>query len=185
MGTPKTIGSAAIQAAIARLAAAISQRHAKTPALLLLGVANGGIGNMVEVPGTYLLFAEGAPSGPSNGSSIHHVGFLTRSYAQTKASLEDLGADITVDNAETGQILATLPDGVGVELQACDTATVFDDCPSLTGDIAFHHFHASSPDNEAIRQWYLDAFGMDAGEDRKSTRLNSSHMSESRMPSSA
>jgi pyrimidine operon attenuation protein/uracil phosphoribosyltransferase len=43
VGTPKTIGSAAIQAAIARLAAAISQRHAKTPALLLLGVANGGI----------------------------------------------------------------------------------------------------------------------------------------------
>ncbi len=43
MGNSKTIGSTEIQAAIARLAAAISTRHASTPTLLLLGVANGGI----------------------------------------------------------------------------------------------------------------------------------------------
>ena len=44
MATPKTIGSGEIQAAIARLADAISARHdgAKNP-LLLLGIANGGI----------------------------------------------------------------------------------------------------------------------------------------------
>lgn len=127
----------------------------------------GGI-PMLAVAGTYLLFAEGEPSGPSNGSSMNHVGFLTRSYEQTKASLEAFDATITVDNTETGQILATLPDGVGVELQACDTATVFDECPTLQGDIQFHHFHASSGDNAAIRQWYLDAFGMDEGERRGS-----------------
>ena len=42
MGTTKTISSAAIQAAIAQLAAAIAERHRHTPRLLLLGVANGG-----------------------------------------------------------------------------------------------------------------------------------------------
>jgi pyrimidine operon attenuation protein/uracil phosphoribosyltransferase len=39
----KTIGSREIQAAIARLAAAISARHPDSRGLLLLGIANGGI----------------------------------------------------------------------------------------------------------------------------------------------
>jgi pyrimidine operon attenuation protein/uracil phosphoribosyltransferase len=39
----KTIGSREIQAAIARLAAAISARHPDPRRLLLLGIANGGI----------------------------------------------------------------------------------------------------------------------------------------------
>ncbi len=43
MAASKTIGSKEIQAAIARLAAAISARHRSPGALLLLGIANGGI----------------------------------------------------------------------------------------------------------------------------------------------
>ena len=43
MATPKTIGPGEINAAIERLAAAISARHGNTPNLLLLGIANGGI----------------------------------------------------------------------------------------------------------------------------------------------
>jgi pyrimidine operon attenuation protein/uracil phosphoribosyltransferase len=39
----KTIGSGEIQAAIARLADAISARHPETSRLLLLGIANGGV----------------------------------------------------------------------------------------------------------------------------------------------
>lgn len=43
MATPKTIGSNQIQAAIARIAEAISARHGQTGPLILLGIANGGI----------------------------------------------------------------------------------------------------------------------------------------------
>ncbi|HVS54229.1 MAG TPA: bifunctional pyr operon transcriptional regulator/uracil phosphoribosyltransferase PyrR [Opitutaceae bacterium] len=43
MAPSKTFGPAEIQAAIARLAAAISERHPGKEALLLLGIANGGI----------------------------------------------------------------------------------------------------------------------------------------------
>ena len=43
MATPQTIGPGEIHAAIARLADAISARHAGKKNLLLLGVANGGI----------------------------------------------------------------------------------------------------------------------------------------------
>ena len=43
MAKTKTIGPGEIQAALDRLAAAISARHASTGKLLLLGIANGGI----------------------------------------------------------------------------------------------------------------------------------------------
>jgi pyrimidine operon attenuation protein/uracil phosphoribosyltransferase len=43
VGTPKTIGSAEVHAAIERLATAISARHPGRKDLLLLGIANGGI----------------------------------------------------------------------------------------------------------------------------------------------
>jgi pyrimidine operon attenuation protein/uracil phosphoribosyltransferase len=43
VGTAKTIGSADVQAAITRLTEAISNRHRGAKALLLLGIANGGI----------------------------------------------------------------------------------------------------------------------------------------------
>ena len=122
----------------------------------------GGI-PMLSVDGTYLLFTESAPEGGSQGTSTDHVGFLTRDYAQTKAALEAVNAEIAVDNTETGQIIASLADGVRVELQACGTPTEFDECGTLTGPIAFHHFHISSPDSEAIQTWYLDMFGMEAG----------------------
>ncbi|MEO7413773.1 MAG: bifunctional pyr operon transcriptional regulator/uracil phosphoribosyltransferase PyrR [Opitutaceae bacterium] len=43
MSTPKTIGSEQIQAAIERLANAITDRHPAGAKLLLLGIANGGV----------------------------------------------------------------------------------------------------------------------------------------------
>lgn len=132
----------------------------------------GGIGGMLSVRGVYLLFNGRAPSGGSQGTSMDHVGFLLRDYGETKAALEAVNADIAVDNAETGQIIATLPDGVRVELQACGTPTEFDECPSLAGPIAFHHFHASTSggamDGATLAQWYVDAFGMELGERRGS-----------------
>ncbi len=43
MAKHQTIGADKIQTAIKQLAAAISERHRKSPPLLLLGIANGGI----------------------------------------------------------------------------------------------------------------------------------------------
>ncbi len=45
MAKTQTLGSGEIHAALDRLAAAISARHASTEKLLLLGIANGGVGN--------------------------------------------------------------------------------------------------------------------------------------------
>ncbi len=59
MAKPKTIGSGEIHAAIERLAAAISARHAGEKNLLLLGIANGGVGLAERLA---LSLAKGAPT---------------------------------------------------------------------------------------------------------------------------
>jgi pyrimidine operon attenuation protein/uracil phosphoribosyltransferase len=43
VATSKTIGPAGVEAAVEQLASAIAQNHATSPALMLLGVANGGV----------------------------------------------------------------------------------------------------------------------------------------------
>jgi pyrimidine operon attenuation protein / uracil phosphoribosyltransferase len=43
VASPKTIGSREVHAAIERLAAAIGERHGRNKAVLVLGIANGGI----------------------------------------------------------------------------------------------------------------------------------------------
>ncbi len=59
MAKPKTIGSGEIHAAIERLAAGISTRHAGEKNLLLLGIANGGVGLAKRLA---LSLAKGSPA---------------------------------------------------------------------------------------------------------------------------
>lgn len=65
MAPLKTIGAGEIHAAIERLATAISQRHAHTKRLLLLGIANGGVplarrlGGKLAAPGSRLAAVTG------------------------------------------------------------------------------------------------------------------------------
>ena len=68
---------------------------------------------------------------------------------------------------ECGRIFRPRRVGDGVE-QLCDECY----------EAQFHSLRASSPEESALSQQWLDR-------DRKSTRLNSSHLKLSRMPSSA
>src|SRR5262245_50531127 len=42
-----------------------------------------GVLDMVQFPGTFIVFREGAPSGGSAGSTINHFGFHVKSVAET------------------------------------------------------------------------------------------------------
>ena len=67
MGTPKTIGSGEVHAAIDRLAEAISSRHAGDQRLLLLGIANGGVALAKHLAA--LLTRELPPQSPKSAKS--------------------------------------------------------------------------------------------------------------------
>src|SRR5690606_24566477 len=86
-----------------------------------------------------------------------HVGFSVNSYERIKAALEAASATYVLDDAENGQILATLPDGVRVEF-IVDT--------TQAEPIVFHHTHLSATDAEGLRDWYIEVFGAEVGERR-------------------
>jgi catechol 2,3-dioxygenase-like lactoylglutathione lyase family enzyme len=111
----------------------------------------------LRFPGMYIILTEAEPTAPSASTSANHIGFEVQSYALYKAKLEAIGANLFVDNAETGQILADFPDGVRVEFQEVD---------GLADPIVFHHTHLSVLESEELRAWYLEVLGAEAGERR-------------------
>lgn len=114
--------------------------------------------SIIVFPGMYVLLSEGSPSPPSSETAVNHVGFTVRDYASYRGKLDEIDAAIVFESAENGQVIADLPDGVRLELLAE---------PDQTAPIAFHHVHlATSAEETALRDWYLDVFGAEAGERR-------------------
>jgi catechol 2,3-dioxygenase-like lactoylglutathione lyase family enzyme len=112
---------------------------------------------LLGFPGMYILLREGTPTLPSAQTTVNHIGFQVNNYAAIKAKLDAIGVTYVVDNTETGQILAELPDGVRVEF-ALDT--------TQAEPIVYHHTHLMAPDGAALQKWYIDVFGADIGERR-------------------
>jgi len=120
-------------------------------------VRSSGRLEVIEFPGIYVLLTEAAPSAASIATSANHFGFSVNDYAAYRDKLEAAGASFFFEDADNGQILADLPDGVRIEILT-DTAQ--------SAPIVFHHLHLSAPDAEALRGWYLETFGAEAGERR-------------------
>lgn len=110
---------------------------------------------LLGFPGMYILLTEREPTAPSGETSANHIAFSVQNYADIKAKLDAVGVSYVIDNADAGQILADLPDGVRVEfLVIADQAE----------PILFHHTHLAAIDQAALRDWYIDVFGADTGE---------------------
>ncbi|MES2624638.1 MAG: VOC family protein [Pseudomonadota bacterium] len=116
---------------------------------------SSGTIQFLQFPGMDILFREQAPTAGSGATSANHIAFSVKSYADYKAKLEAVGATFVIDNAETGQILADLPDGVRIEF-VLDAAQA--------EPIKFHHTHLSAVDQAGLRDWYVKVFGADVGE---------------------
>lgn len=108
-------------------------------------------------PGIHILLAEGEPSASSSETAANHIGFAVKDYAEYRAKLDALGAEIFFESAEDGQVIADLPDGVRIELLTE---------PEQTAPIVFHHIHLSAPDAAELRDWYVEVFSAEPGERR-------------------
>jgi catechol 2,3-dioxygenase-like lactoylglutathione lyase family enzyme len=119
-------------------------------------VAHMGSLEMLKLPGMFVVVgkARTAPSEGTEGSTVNHVGFLVKSYADIKAKLQAAGLTLATDNAETKQIVVNFPEKVKVELT---------EDASLKAPVAMHHIHMSTPDPEKLRAWYVKTFGLKAG----------------------
>jgi len=119
-------------------------------------VAHAGSLEMFKLPGVFIMAgrARTAPADGSEGSTVNHIGFLVKSYADVKSKLSAAGVTFATDNANNKQIMARFPDKVNVE---------FTEDAALPVPIRFHHIHISSPDMEKARAWYLKTFGAREG----------------------
>ena len=107
---------------------------------------------LISFPGIMVVLGKSAapPTGGSDGSTVNHVGFKVKDLAPIKAKFAAAGLTLALDNVQAKQIIAVFPEGIRVEFTE-DTA--------LATPIAFHHFHLSTPNQEAQRAWYVKTFG--------------------------
>ncbi len=107
----------------------------------------------VGMPGAIILFKAAAPSGPTEGSTVNHVGVFVPSLDPYPAKLDAQGLKYA-RNANQKQIMIDGPDGLKVELTLD---------PSLSVPISFHHIHFYTADPLTIQAWYAAKFGARPG----------------------
>ena len=112
-----------------------------------------GTNEGVSIPGAIILFKAAAPSGPTEGSTVNHVGVLVSSLDSYPAKLDAEGIKYA-KNANNKQIMVSGPDGLKVELTVD---------PSMPVPIRFHHIHFYTADPLAIQAWYAEKFGAKPG----------------------
>ena len=112
----------------------------------------------LKIPGMDIVIgkANTAPTGGTQGSSVHHVGIAIKDYASIKAKA---AADNLMWRELTPNVQAfiTFPEDVTVE--------VMED-KNLATPVAFHHIHESVPDGDATQAWYMKEFGAAKGSRR-------------------
>ena len=118
--------------------------------------AHAGSLEMLRLPGIYMIVSKArtAPAEGTDGSTVHHFGFLVKDVAAVKGKLDALHVESAPVNGNAKQILAKFPEKVLVELTE-DAA--------LPTAVAMHHIHLATPDPEKQRAWYVKTFGARAG----------------------
>jgi extradiol dioxygenase family protein len=107
--------------------------------------------SMVQLPGVFVIFTQGEPTGPSAGSTINHFGVVIKDVAAYTAKWE--ANHLTIDHVENpkgGYVHS--PSGLRIEF--------FED-PSLSTPIAMNHFHFFMPPERIpeMQAWYVKVFG--------------------------
>ncbi len=102
-----------------------------------------------DCTGAVVRFAAKAPTGPSVGSTIDHIGFFVPSLEPYYAKVSQAGYKYR--RIATGnQIIIEGPDGVSVELTSD---------PARTEPIRFHHIHFHTPQPKEMQAWYAKVLG--------------------------
>jgi catechol 2,3-dioxygenase-like lactoylglutathione lyase family enzyme len=120
---------------------------------------------LLRLPGLFVSLEKGEPSGPSNGSSVNHVGLWIKDYDSVKAKVTAAHLTIISDNYKAAgcaaapgtpacQMTVAFPDGVGVE---------FTEDKQLGSTAAIHHIHMQTTDPQGLRTWYARTLGATAG----------------------
>jgi catechol 2,3-dioxygenase-like lactoylglutathione lyase family enzyme len=109
----------------------------------------------VTIPGFVMLFRAQAPTGPSEGSTINHIGLKVRKLADFTARFDRAGYKYDpprVGRETTPQTYVTGPDGFRTELV---------EDPRLPVPVIGHHLHYWMADPEAVKKWYVQTLHLE------------------------
>ena len=103
----------------------------------------------VSVPGFVILFRLQRPTGPSEGSTINHMGLKLKKVSDFTARFDKGGYKydpLRIGRENTPQTYVNGPDGFRMELV---------EDPTLPVPAIGHHLHYWMADPEAVKKWYL------------------------------
>jgi len=109
------------------------------------------------IPGFVILFRQQAATGPSEGSTINHIGLKLKKLSDFTARFDRGGYKYDpprIGRESTPQTYVTGPDGFRMELV---------EDPTLPVPAIGHHLHYWMAEPEAVRKWYVDTFQMAPG----------------------
>jgi catechol 2,3-dioxygenase-like lactoylglutathione lyase family enzyme len=128
-------------------------------------VTHSGSLELLKLPGIFIVLEQGEPAGGSDGTSVNHLGFLTKDYAEMKAKITAAHIEVAADGYKADgcaaapgtpacQFTVVFPDGVRVE---------FTEDKGVTVPATNHHIHMYTKDRESLRAWYAKTLGAEAG----------------------
>lgn len=106
----------------------------------------------LSIPGALIFFTDQAPTAPSVGTAVNHVGLEVRDLEAVLSRWRARGYE--VDSESTGgeglaQASITMPNGARIELQGN---------PGLATESAMHHVHFYAPRPDEAVAWYTEMF---------------------------
>ena len=113
---------------------------------------------MVKFPGIFIILTKNANPSGGTGSVVDHIGFEVKDYPALHAKAMAAGM-MWQELTPNVQAFLSMPDDVRVEIM---------ENKDLKTAVAFHHIHASVPDQKAAQAWYIKEFGAGDGSRRNS-----------------
>jgi catechol 2,3-dioxygenase-like lactoylglutathione lyase family enzyme len=111
-------------------------------------VQNGALA-LIQLPGTFVMLRQAAPTGGTVGSTINHVGFLVKDIAPWIAKWQT--AEMTMEpQARPTQVYLIGPDDVRVEILEDKT---------IDAPLKMHHLHFYTASPLEAQAWYAKTFG--------------------------
>ena len=116
-------------------------------------VKNGPI-EMVEFPGTYILFTKSDNPPTSRGSIVDHFGFTVKDMPGAIAKWKAM--NLTIEpTANPNEVYVLGPEEMRIEVYGV---------PEQTAEITMNHIHWNIADIPAMQKWYDQMFGATTGQ---------------------
>jgi catechol 2,3-dioxygenase-like lactoylglutathione lyase family enzyme len=113
---------------------------------------------MVKFPGIFIILSQKATTTGGTGSVVDHIGFEVKDYPALREKAMAAGL-MWRELTPNVQAFLSMPDEITVEIM---------ENKDLKTPVAFHHIHASVPDQKAAQAWYIKEFGAGDGSRRNS-----------------